>query len=281
MLANAEWVFAADAEQRAAARLHIATAVEHARRGTGRRASGTLARCLTEMARSADETAHGVRAVDDAAGILLDAGAWRGGRAGSAAVSLLLLRAAELASHEGDRPDEERFRTAGLRCRGEAQTSANDLSNLSAVRRRLGDRHGAVRAATQSLRLAQGLNTSVEGEALLRLAYCALDDGRPADVFAFLAAARIGAGNEQIAGFVEGLRRDFAHVLARLDDPSVADIERDYRADRGASLLREAFDVDVAEIDALNERLGDAGEDDLRGFLLDIKQYCARDEPTA
>ena len=76
------------------------------------------------------------------------------------------------------------------------------------------------------------------------------------------------------------MQRDFGHVLARLDDLSTADIERDYRADRGARLLREAFGIDVAEIDALNERLGDAGEDELRGFLLDIQQYCTRDEPT-
>jgi hypothetical protein len=120
----------------------------------------------------------------------------------------------------------------------------------------------------------------LEGETLLRLAYCALDDGRPTDVFALLAAARIDAGNKQNTLFGEELHRDFGGALARLADPSSVEIERDYRADRGATLLREAFDVDVAEIDALNERLGDAGEDELRGFLLDIKQYCARDEPT-
>ena len=55
-------------------------------------------------------------------------------------------------------------------------------------------------------------------------------------------------------------------------------IERDYRADRGARLLREAFGVDVDEIDVLNERLGDATEDELRGFLLDVQLgTCTRD----
>ena len=72
LLANAEWVFGADGQQRAAARRNIATAVEHARRGTGLRASWMLAICLTEMARSADEVAQRARAVAEAAGILLD-----------------------------------------------------------------------------------------------------------------------------------------------------------------------------------------------------------------
>ena len=280
MLANFEWVFAADSEQRAAARRHIAMAVEHARRGTGRRAPLILANCLAEMARSADLPAQQVRAVGEAAGVLLRSGAWRGGVAGSTVVAMLLLRAAELAKHEGGHRIEERLRTAGLRCGGDAQTHTQDLSNLSLVRRRLGDLLPAVRAAAQSLRLAQGLDTATEGEALLRLAFCAREDGRPRDAFALLAATRLGAGNQQTAGFVEDLQRDFGHVLARLDDLSTADIERDYRADRGARLLREAFGIDVAEIDALNERLGDAGEDELRGFLLDIQQYCTRDEPT-
>ena len=65
-------------------------------------------------------------------------------------------------------------------------------------------------------------------------------------------------------------------MFAQLHDGSSAEIERDYRADRGASLLRDTFDVDIAEIDALNERLGDATDDELRGFLVDVQQYCAR-----
>lgn len=115
-----------------------------------------------------------------------------------------------------------------------------------------------------------------EGDALLRLASCARDYGRPADLFALLAASRLDASNPRTEGRVQELRHDFGDVLARLDDPSVADIERGYRADRGASLLRDTFGIDVGEIDALNERLGDATEEDLRGFLLEIQQYCAR-----
>jgi hypothetical protein len=123
----------------------------------------------------------------------------------------------------------------------------------------------------------------LEGVAFLRLAYCAHDRGRgkSADLLALLAAARIGEGNRQTAAFAESLRQDFGDVLARFGDPFTAELERSYRADRGASLLREAFDVDVREIDALNERLGGATEDELRGFLFEIRQYCTRFEPTA
>ena len=81
----------------------------------------------------------------------------------------------------------------------------------------------------------------------------------------------------RIADFVADLHRDFADVFSDIDDATRQQIEHDYRADRGGSLLGEAFDVD--EIDALNERLGDATEDELRGFLLDVQQYCTRDQP--
>ena len=280
LLANVEWVFAADDEQRAAARRHNVAAVEHARCGSGREASVMLAKCLAESTLSADDPAQRVRALGEAAGILLDTGSYRGEVANLVVVCLLLFRAADLARSDGARRTEERFRTAGVQCRTEAFLGADDLSELSALRRRLGDRDGAVYAAAQSLRLVQELNAPLEGAALLRLGYCARDGGKSADVFALLAAARIGEGNQRTVGFVEDLHRDFGDVLARLDDASVAGIEHDYRADRGESLLREVFGVDVAEIDALNERLGDAGEDELRGFLLDVQQYCTRDEST-
>jgi hypothetical protein len=282
MLANVEWAAAIDDEQRAAARRHISTAVEHARRGTGRRASTTLAYCLAETARSTDNPAQRVRLVGEAAGILLDTGGWRGGAGSSPLVIELLGHATELASDAGDRRTEERFLTFSLRCPSEAFVYVRNLADMSRFRRRLGDLHGAVRAAAQSLRLAQELSTSAEGQAHLGLAFCARVDGRPADAFALLAAARIGADdNKQIALIVEDLRQGFGDVLARLDDPSTAEIEHDYQADRGASLLRETFGVDVTEIDALNERLGDATEDELRGFLLDVQQYCARLGSTA
>jgi hypothetical protein len=74
------------------------------------------------------------------------------------------------------------------------------------------------------------------------------------------------------------LRESFRDEIAQIDDATRQQIEHDYRADRGATLLREAFGIDVDEIDALNERLGDATEDELRGFLLDVQRYCTRDD---
>jgi len=73
------------------------------------------------------------------------------------------------------------------------------------------------------------------------------------------------------------LRESFRDEIAQIDDATRQQIEHDYRADRGAHLLHEAFGIDVAEIDALNERLGDATEDELRGLLLDVQRYCTRD----
>jgi hypothetical protein len=281
LLADAEWLYAVEDEHRGAAGRHIDLAVAHARRGTGRRALLILAVCLIESVRSADDLTRQAQAIGEGAGILRDLGAGPGRAADPTFVYLLLRRAADLAGNAGDRRTEERFRTGATRCGNEAYAHSQNLSDLSLVRRRLGDHDGAVRAAAQSLRRAQELDTAAEGRALLRLAYCARDNGTPAGLLARLAAARIGAGNVQTAVFVEDLRRDFGDVLTRLDEPSIADIERDYRADRGATLLRETFGVDVTEIDALNERLGDATEDELRGFLLDVQQYCARLEPTA
>ncbi len=75
------------------------------------------------------------------------------------------------------------------------------------------------------------------------------------------------------------LRRDFADALARTDDATRQQIERDYRTDRGATLLREAFGVDIDHIDTRNEHLGDVTENELHGFLVEVQEYCARPAP--
>ena len=141
-----------------------------------------------------------------------------------------------------------------------------------------------MRTAAQSLRLAQETSTVAEGEALVRLAYFARDSGGLAELFAQLAATRIGSTNQRNAGFVKELELDYSatRALGSTTQSSLKPRAATHQADRGASLLREAFGIDVAEIDALNERLGATRpRTTMRDFLRQVQQYCARDEPTA
>jgi hypothetical protein len=196
-------------------------------------------------------------------------------------VSDCLSAAARLAWREARPAAAERFFTAVVRCPGKLFERIAALGSLSGTRQDQGDIAGAVLAAGQAMRLGQEYSFTYEGEALWRLADCArLLDASTVDALVVLAEARVGRNSEMSAA-VDRLLRQFGDVLGQIDGSTRERIEHDYRADRGARLLRGTFDVEVAEIDTLNERLGDATEDELRGFLLDVQQYCTRDEPTA
>jgi tetratricopeptide (TPR) repeat protein len=283
-LANAESLGArGDPDRLARARIHAATALTHARRDTSPAGLGEQLGCLLEVAEVARVTGDGATAKDatgQAAGLLLDIllAPARRNALGHASfhVGDCLRRAAHLADDNDQVVVAERLWAKAARCRMKVGWYIIALSELSRVGRRLGDLPSAVQAACQALRLAQGYDAADEGAVLERLAYCAQDLGvGPADTLAVLADTRIHRSAVYV-GFAAELQRDFADALARADDATREQIERDYRADRGATLLRGAFGVDVDEIDARNERLGDATEDELRGFLVEVQQYCAR-----
>ncbi len=100
----------------------------------------------------------------------------------------------------------------------------------------------------------------------------------PADTLAVLADTWIHWSTMYVE-LATGLRRDFADALTQTDDATRQQIERDYRTDRGATLLREAFGVDIDDIDTRNEHLGDVTENELHGFLVEVQEYCARPAP--
>jgi hypothetical protein len=275
LLANAEfWSGPTDSERLVIARAHAATALAHARRSTSRGAVLAQVSCLqvvAQLAGRADRVSR-LDALGEAATLIL--GTARGGSLVSVSPVIhdCLWEAVLSADADGRPRDEERFAVAATRCRSEVASYAVVLSHLSSVHRDLGRIPEAILAAGQALRLAQGYSAGREGAALLRLAWCARDLGHPhAASFGVLAHARMEqSASEPTLPNGSGIALDDVDQDARLR------VETVYRADRGASLLRETFGVDVAEIDALNERLGGATEDELRGYLLDIQRYCAR-----
>jgi hypothetical protein len=60
-----------------------------------------------------------------------------------------------------------------------------------------------------------------------------------------------------------------------LDEDGRRDIEEHYARDRGATLVRETFGIDTAEVDRANERLGRASVAELRGHLTSVAAYAA------
>ena len=280
LLANAEAVgWRGDLERRASARVHIATALEYTRRGKSRSALLEQVSCLEVIAQLASTTEDRLEKMDairQSATLLLDP-VFRHALGGVGKnVGSCLVDAAWLARIESQQAARERFYVASLRCRSNVSDHSTSLSNLSFVRWQNDDVSGAVRVACQALRLDQSYSAEHEGVSLLRLANCARSLSAPrGDEFAVLAYGRIERSVLYFDAAGE-LHRKFDDILALVDDATRQQIEHDYLADRGARLLREAFGVDVAEIDALNERLGDAGEDELRGFLLDVQRYCTR-----
>ena len=161
-----------------------------------------------------------------------------------------------------------------MRCRASLAEYVRRLGFLGEARFRCDDRAGAARAGCQALRLAQAYSVEEEGIALQQLASVARALGSPsARVLAVLAEQRLTPDSANAVA----LHREFGPLIVQTDDATRQWIERDYRADRGARLLREAFGVDVAEIDILNERLGrDVTEGELRGFLHEVREYCTR-----
>jgi hypothetical protein len=138
----------------------------------------------------------------------------------------------------------------------------------------LGDIDNAVFTAAQALRLAQEIRSPSEGSALLRLAMYAKSDGSSFTAsFVALTASRIDPASE-IGQFF----REFfpSSILKDTDDATRHGIEEGYCADRGVTLLRDAFGIDAGQVDAMNERLGTATESDLRKFLADVQWYCTQ-----
>jgi hypothetical protein len=228
---------------------------------------------IAKIAEAGHERLDQLGAVREAASFLLDARLFRDRHHPN--VFGCLINAARLANAENQLTICERYYAWAMRCRIDVNHRVDALSNLSSIRRALGDLPGAVRAACQQLRLDQDYSVEHEGVALLRLAWCARElKSSYESILASLADERIGRSARDSEW--RSQLRLFSDGIEVIDEPTSRRIEHDYRADRGARLLREAFGVDVAEIDALNERLGDATEEELRGFLLDVQQYCTR-----
>ena len=117
VLADAKWVFAVGTEHRAAARHHFSTAAQQRVPAHWLLSEKVLAQCLAEGARSADDFAERVRAVDEATAIVLATAGSRGEIA-SSETGLAPLSRPPVWRHNGDRRTESRFLTACLRCDG-------------------------------------------------------------------------------------------------------------------------------------------------------------------
>ncbi len=182
--------------------------------------------------------------------------------------------ASELTHSRGHLTDEARFRSAMLRCPRSPSVHCIRLTSLSDTFWALGDIDNAVFTAAQALRLAQEIRSPSEGSALLRLAMYAKSDGSSFTAsFVALTASRIDPASE-IGQFF----REFfpSSILKDTDDATRHGIEEGYCADRGVTLLRDAFGIDAGQVDAMNERLGTATESDLRKFLADVQWYCTQ-----
>ena len=192
-----------------------------------------------------------------------------------ALVGDLLDTASALAKVRRHSVDQVRFKSAMRRCPMSRVTHCATLGKLSDMHRQIGDIKGAALVAAQGLRVAQEIRSGSEATALLRLGICAKLYGSPLTAsFLVLGAAHLGPGVDPTSAF-GGLRQKFfPSMLEETDDATRRRIEQEYRADRGASLLREAFGIDVDRVDALNERLGTGTEWELRSFLLDVQRYC-------
>ena len=226
----------------------------------------TLTRSLLTRVEAASHLAQAVGALNSVDPTLTDL----------SVVAALLNGAEKLAEECGDAVRYEEFVSAQLEYWPETTHRVASLSHLSMVRL---IRHKYLEAAfpaCQALRLAHERGSHSEGFALYVLAWCAAHlELSSATTFSLLSCNRMSsAGSDR--GRVSELMALHGEELARLDEDARRSIEEDYARDRGASLVREAFGIDMAEVDRANERLGRTGPAALRGHLYMVADFAAQ-----
>ena len=194
-----------------------------------------------------------------------------GGSELSEHVRELINAAVMLASDEGDAAVLEYFQLAELECTSSTAMRIYQLLTLAATRQFRGEASNSILPSCQALRLSQEFSPEHEAAILQQLAMGAIILENPyARSFAVLASRRstqLATGQPDV---------DLTPIVSTVDERAQHDIEQHYRKDRGAALLFEAFNIDAAQLDRANERLGQASDIQQRQYLVAVSDFYSR-----
>lgn len=176
-----------------------------------------------------------------------------------------------------DDDSEIEFAERRLACTAGEDRRSVALSNLGVALRRRGRIEDAVESFCRALRVAQGLHgVRQEAIVLAGLAQCADDGGTAAGPRLLAVAQQLweDAVTYAVQPATSTPDEDLTTRMLSLDADERRELADAYRADRGATLLRETFGVDVDAVDMEIARQRPPTRDDLVDHARAVAQWC-------